>query len=36
VQPPPAAVRSRFGLLPLRDEVITVEHVRKLIDGNGM
>lgn len=28
--------RSRFALLPVRDEVITVEHVRELMDREGI
>lgn len=30
-----APLRGRFALLPARDEVITVEHVRELIDREG-
>jgi hypothetical protein len=28
--------RSRFALLPMRDEVITVEHVRELMEREGI
>jgi hypothetical protein len=28
--------RSRFALLPARDEVITTEHVRRLMDQEGI
>jgi hypothetical protein len=41
-RPPEAARRAsakrggRFAVLPLRDEVITVEHVRKLQDAEGV
>lgn len=36
--PPPATVRpkSRFALLPARKEVITSEHVRRLIEQEGI
>jgi len=30
------ALRGRFALLPARDEVITVEHVRELMDREGI
>ena len=35
---PPRAVRlnSRFSLLPARDEIITTEHVRDLMDQEGV
>ena len=35
---PPEAVplRGRFALLPARDEVITVEHVRELMEREGI
>lgn len=29
-------LRGRFALLPARDEVITVEHVRELMDREGI
>ncbi len=29
-------LRGRFALLPARDEVITVEHVRELMEREGM
>lgn len=36
-QPPrQAPLRGRFALLPDRDEVITVEHVRDLLDREGI
>lgn len=31
-----APLRGRFALLPARDEVITVEHVRDLMDREGI
>lgn len=31
-----AAPRVRFALLPVRDEVITVEHVRELMEREGI
>lgn len=31
-----APLRGRFALLPVRDEVITVEHVRELMDREGI
>jgi hypothetical protein len=31
-----AQPKSRFALLPARDEVITTEHVRRLMDQEGM
>ena len=31
-----APLRGRFALLPARDEVITVEHVRDLMDREGV
>ena len=35
---PPAAapLRGRFALLPARDEIITVEHVRELMEREGI
>ena len=32
----PAALRSKFALLPARDEIITSEHVRDLMDQEGI
>lgn len=32
----PQPLRGRFALLPARDEVITVEHVRELMDREGI
>jgi len=32
----PAALKGRFALLPERDEVITAEHVRELIERDGV
>ena len=32
----PAKLKSRFSLLPARNEVITTEHVRDLMDQEGM
>lgn len=32
----PAAPRSKFALLPARDEIITSEHVRDLMDQEGI
>jgi hypothetical protein len=34
--PPMARPKSRFALLPARPEVITSEHVRKLLDQEGI
>lgn len=34
--PQPAKLKSQFSLLPARDEVITTEHVRDLMDQEGM
>lgn len=34
--PSAAPLRGRFALLPARDEVITVKHVRELIDREGI
>lgn len=36
--PPPPSVRtrSRFALLPVRDEVVTSEHVRRLMEQEGI
>lgn len=31
-----APLRGRFAMLPARDEVITVEHVRELMDREGI
>lgn len=31
-----AAPRGRFALLPVRDEVITIDHVRELIEREGI
>ena len=31
-----APLRGRFALLPARDEVITIEHVRELIEREGL
>ena len=31
-----APLRGRFAMLPARDEVITVDHVRELMDREGM
>ena len=38
VQMPPttAKLRGRFALLPARDEVITVDHVRELMEREGI
>ena len=33
---PPAATIGRFALLPCRDEIITPEHVRKLMEQEGI
>jgi hypothetical protein len=32
----PAEPKSRFALLPARDEIITTEHVRDLMDQEGI
>ncbi|HWK82994.1 MAG TPA: hypothetical protein VNS61_04590 [Caldimonas sp.] len=32
----PAKPRSRYALLPARDEAITTEHVRALMDSEGI
>jgi len=31
-----AALRGRFALLPVRDEVITIDHVRELMEREGI
>jgi hypothetical protein len=31
-----AALRGRFALLPARDEVITIDHVRELMERDGI
>ncbi len=33
---PSAAPKSKFALLPARDEIITTEHVRDLMDQEGI
>jgi hypothetical protein len=33
---PRAALRGRFALLPARDEIITAEHVRELMEREGL
>lgn len=35
-EPPPQPLRGRFALLPRRDEVITAEHVRELMEREGI
>lgn len=35
-EPPPQSLRGRFALLPGRDEVITPEHIRDLIEREGI
>ena len=32
----PVALRSKYSVLPARDEIITTEHVRKLMDQEGI
>jgi hypothetical protein len=32
----PARLKGRFALLPVRDEVITVRHVRELMEREGI
>ena len=32
----PARLKSKFALLPARDEIITTEHVRDLMDQEGV
>ena len=32
----PVALRSKYSLLPARDEIITTEHVRRLMDQEGI
>ena len=34
--PAQAPLRGRFALLPARDEVISIEHVRELMDREGI
>ncbi len=34
--PKPASPKSKFALLPARDEIITSEHVRDLMDQEGI
>jgi hypothetical protein len=36
VAAPRTALRGRFALLPARDEVITAEHVRELMEREGI
>ena len=31
-----AALRGRFAMLPVRDEVITIDHVRELMEREGI
>lgn len=33
---PPQPLRGRFALLPKRDEVITAEHVREILEREGI
>lgn len=35
-EPPPQPLRGRFALLPRRDEVITVEHIREIMEREGI
>ncbi|HMM52009.1 MAG: hypothetical protein LC136_13755 [Burkholderiales bacterium] len=35
-EPPPQPLRGRFALLPRRDEVITAEHVREIMEREGI
>ncbi len=32
----PTALRSKYSVLPARDEIITTEHVRRLMDQEGI
>jgi len=32
----PVALRSKYSVLPARDEIITTEHVRRLMDQEGI
>lgn len=32
----PVALRSKYSVLPVRDEVITTEHVRRLMEQEGI
>lgn len=34
--PPQQRLRGRFALLPVRDEVITAEHVREIMEREGI
>lgn len=34
--PPSAPLRSKYSVLPVRDEVITTEHVRRLMNEEGI
>jgi len=32
----PVALRSKYSVLPARDEIVTTEHVRRLMDEEGI